>query len=475
MTVKLATTNGADVAQTNPLVASGPSNPLYAGFNTDAMEVHTGSVGSSRLVRPADSSPDCRKRVGFDQTLWQDTFNHTVLNTSKYKFVDTTMTKAFSGGKLVFNSSNVLASGNAVVMTTWRTFALNQSFPLYAEFEVAFSITPTANSVCEFGFGFVATNAAPTDGVMFRLNSSGQWQGVLNNNGTESFNVNLNFTFTANQLNKYLIVWATDRVEFWINDNLYGSIAINGAINYQTGLAQSLPLFVREYNSAAVSPTAQQMQVASLAVTSGDMNSGKLWATVQAGQGLGAYNVPDGTAAGGTVNYVNSTVPASATLSNTAAGYTTLGGQWQFAAVAGAETDYALFGFQVPAPVAALPGRNLVIRGVHIESFNMGAAVATTPHILQWALGVGSSAVTLAQADSTTAVGKARRVIPIGCQYMPIGSVIGYCCNALDINLDAPVYVEAGSWVHIILKMPVASATASQIVRGLVNINGYWE
>lgn len=48
-------------------------------------------------------------------------------------------------------------------------------------------------------------------------------------------------------------------------------------------------------------------------------------------------------------NHTNSTAPTSATLSNTAAGYTTLGGRFQFAAVAGAATDYALFGFQVPA------------------------------------------------------------------------------------------------------------------------------
>jgi len=39
-----------------------------------------------------------------------------------------------------------------------------------------------------------------------------------------------------------------------------------------------------------------------------------------------------------------------------------LGGQFQFAAVAGAETDFALFAFQVPAAAAAGGNRNLVIR-----------------------------------------------------------------------------------------------------------------
>jgi hypothetical protein len=43
------------------------------------------------------------------------------------------------------------------------------------------------------------------------------------------------------------------------------------------------------------------------------------------------------------------------------------------------------------------------------------------------------------------------------------------------VNLDAPLYVAAGTFVHVILRMPVGTATASQIIRGLVMINGYFE
>jgi hypothetical protein len=43
------------------------------------------------------------------------------------------------------------------------------------------------------------------------------------------------------------------------------------------------------------------------------------------------------------------------------------------------------------------------------------------------------------------------------------------------VNLDAPLYVAAGTFAHVILRMPVATATASQIIRGLVMINGYFE
>ena len=187
------------------------------------------------------------------------------------------------------------------------------------------------------------------------------------------------------------------------------------------------------------------------------------------------YNNPRGAAAGQSANYVNSTAPASATLSNTAAGYTTLGGQFQFAAVAGLETDFALFAFQVPAAAAAGGNRNLVIRGVRIEAYNMGAASATTPTLLQWALGVGSTGVSLATADSLTAGTRAPRRIALGIQSIPIGTAIGGNVAPIDVNLDAPLYVAAGTFLHVILRMPVGTATGAQIIRGTVLINGYYE
>jgi hypothetical protein len=35
--------------------------------------------------------------------------------------------------------------------------------------------------------------------------------------------------------------------------------------------------------------------------------------------------------------------------------------------------------------------------------------------------------------------------------------------------------VEAGTFCHVILKMPVGTATGSQIIRGVVMLNGYFE
>ena len=157
-------------------------------------------------------------------------------------------------------------------------------------------------------------------------------------------------------------------------------------------------------------------------------------------------------------NHTNSTAPASATLSNTAAGYTTLGGRFQFAAVAGAVTDYALFGFQVPA------GSRFICEGIHIELYNTVVAVATTPTIFEWSIGFNSSAVSLVTANII------RR--QVGCQNFQVGAGVGACAVPLDVNFQTPEVAESGRFVQVILNIPVGTATATEIFRGTVLIKG---
>jgi hypothetical protein len=175
---------------------------------------------------------------------------------------------------------------------------------------------------------------------------------------------------------------------------------------------------------------------------------------------------------GSTANMANSASPATATLSNTAAGYTTLGGQFQFAAVASAETDFALFAYQVPAATAAITGRQLYITGVSIDTFNTVVAVATTATVLQWAIGIGSTAVSLATADG--AATKAPRRMPLGVQSFPVAAAVGAVDSPIVANFE-PLCVNAGEFVHIILKVPIGTATATEIFRGTVRVESYWQ
>ena len=476
MSVKIAGGVSNAVAEVNSnkeILVALNQNYNKAGHVVMASEVNAEGNGVGRLVRPTDISTDYRLRVGLDSIVYQDTFSHGQVNVSKYKVVNTTATNALTGGKWVLNNGNSVTSGQGTQIQTWAYWKFALSACLYVDFSLSFAQVPQLNNVCEFGLGLASGVTAPTDGVMFRLNASGVMQGIINNGGSETAVALTGFTPAPATMYHFLIAIHNDRTEFWINDILYGAITTPSAIGSPC-LSMSLPLLMRIYNSGTVT-TAQRLEVANVSITSGDQNINKLWATNMAIQGNGSAKVPDGTATGQTANYANSTIPTSATLSNTTAGYTTLGGQWQFASVAGAETDYALFAYLNPAGTNAIPGKNLIIRGVRIETFNMGAVVATTPHLLQWGLGFGSSGVSLATTDSATAGTCAPRKITIGTQYLPIGAVIGQNTTPIDINLDAPEVIEPGTYFHVILKMPVATATASQIIRGTCFVNGYFE
>ena len=463
--------NNAD----NALLVTQEATLARAGYQATMSIVDPGTVVADGIRREIDVSSDFRQRVGTDTALWQDVFQYTTINASAYAVVTSTMTITQANGLLNLNAGAAIATGNHVVLRTWRTFPVISSAPTYCYFS-AIGINQTAsNAQCDIGLGYATTTIAPTDGIFFRWGLDGTLKGVMNNNGVET----LTPAFTQisdNERGEYLIVLNDENVEFWIDGVLSGVLpAVTTYSGHGPVQSAALPFTARLFNSGTAS-AAKRIGLSEVGIALGDMATNRLWGTQMAGMELSSVQSPPGAAASQLANYANSAAPASASLSNTAAGYTTLGGQFQFAAVAGAETDYALFAYQVPAGSVTQPGKNLVIRGVWIDTYNMGAAVATTATTLQWALGTGSSAVSLATADSLTAAGRAPRRLLLGTQSFPVGATIGQDANKrIDVNLDAPIIVAPGTFVHVILKMPVGTATASQIIRGIVGFNGYFE
>ena len=90
----------------------------------------------------------------------------------------------------------------------------------------------------------------------------------------------------------------------------------------------------------------------------------------------------------------------------------------------------------------------------------------------------GDAVLTTTYADDYIVRGQAFQVqkrIALGNQVFPIAAAIGAQATRIDVNLDAPVVVNSGEFVHVILKMPLGTATASQIIRGVVGFNGYFE
>lgn len=431
-----------------------------------------GAATGSPLLRSPESSMDFRLRVGSDSVWDTEQFNYVAQNTSKHKYTPTTMTMTWAGGALNTNGSSITTTATAAQIQTYRHFPLLGSGTIYAETTMCLSNAMAANINLDFGLMTLAAagTSIPTDGVYFRINSAGII-GVINSNGTETTTSAMAFTQSINVFNKFLICISQSEIEFWIDDVLMKSVNRGNGVS-QPMYAASAPFAIRHHNTG-VAGAVVQGKFGGYSVSEGDVDTNRLWASAMAGQGLSGVQGASGMTQGQTANNANSAAPATAALSNTAAGYATLGGKFVFAAPAGAETDYSLFAYLNPVPTTGITGRNLVIRGVWLDTFNAVVAVAGTPTVLEWSLGVGATAVSLATAEA--AATRAPRRITLGCQSFLVGALAGAPAERVDINLDAPVVVEPGTYVHVILRVPYGTATATELFRGQVGFNCYWE
>lgn len=464
--------NVAEVTSSNEVKVALSKTPQTAGYIIPLCEVDSGSVTGAVTTRSTRVTRQNRAKVNTDTILLNESFNYAAQNSGTWQNVATTMTFTYnSAGALLLNGTNITTISTGAMLKSYRYFPLFSNSTTYFETSCLLTQTPQANNIVEIGCGLTTTAiAAVTDGVLFRYDASGVLKGVLNYNNSEIFTDPLPVP-EANAFHKYNINVTDGYVDFWIDDILQGSLQVPTAVSspVQSG---SLPVYVRVYNPGT--PTiSQQVKVSGFSVSVGGFETSKPWAHQISGSGANAIQGVGGYTQGQTANYANSAAPASAALSNTTAGYTTLGGQFQFAAVAGAETDYALFAFQVPAATALITGKSLYITDVAIDIYNTVVPVATTATVFQWGLAVGSTAVSLATAEAATA--KAPRRIPLGVQCFQVGAAVGQCATQIVRAFTTPPVVNPGEFLHVILKMPIGTATATEIFRGTVSIVGYLE
>lgn len=465
--VKIGTStdaNGLGVNADHEALVSLNQDSAKSGFVSLVSEKGVYPNGD-RLMKEVEVSEDYRLRTEGDNIWIADYPSGTVVNTRKFATVLTTQTITVGGARYELNSSGITTVNTGSMLRSYKYIPFYKANATYVEFALNWTLAPVANWFAEWGIGLPSSAiAAPADGVFFRI-TAGQFRGVCVNNSVESY-VDLGAVLDPMMVHDFVIEVTMGIVHFWHEGSLLGSLPVP-ATQFGPTATEALPVFVRTYNGAIAPSQAIKLQVSAIGASNGGADLNRLWPTVQTAMGNSSIQVPTGAAAGQTANYANSAAPASATLSNTAAGYTTLGGQFQFAAVAGAETDYALFAYQVPT------GKTLVVRGVWIDTMNTGAAVATTVTWLQWAVGAGATAVSLATADAAATKSSAR--VALGNQVFPVAAAIGAQATPIDKNLDAPLAVNSGEFLHIILKMPLGTATASQVIRGIVGVNGYFE
>jgi len=400
-----------------------------------------------------------------------DTIDGAAVNTNLWAQSVSTMTITQASSMLSLNPTASVTANAYAILSSIQNFFVTSCLPLHihATFQASLWNLP-ANTVLEFGWGTCATNAAPTDGMFVRARA-GTVYAVLNNGGSET-EIALTPTFalpTVNASSEWVLDLYASELRVYVDGVLWttGATACVAPSSLMAATnSNRQPLFLRVYNTASVPASSSTLRLGQVSIQQRNANFDKPFADKLVGIGRGGYQSPVTTFAQ-TANHANSTSPTSATLSNTAAGYTTLGGRFQFAAPAGAATDFALFGFQVPA------GYQLYVKGVYIDAVNTGAAVATTATMLDWSVGVNASAVSLATADGAGTW--APRRIPVGVQSWIVAAGIGAPVEAIKRSFQIPVVVEGGRFFHVIVQVPIGTATASQVIRGDVFVNCYFE
>lgn len=417
------------------------------------------------LGNPIITTENGAMNTSTDSLLFYDQVDGAAVDLRKWNQSTSGMTIAQTSGYITLNAAAAVTANAYAILSSIQNISLYGHLPLRVTFNARLPVLAQSNLTIEFGIGSVATNAAPTDGAFFRFSPNGNFYAVINNGGVETLSAPLTAVGTT-EAEIFDIIVVEDLVQFQLGDITLAAVAVPPGQSYPTS-AGRLPIFLRVYNSGSSPAAAPQILLGQLVVAQEALNQQRDWRELLAILGAGAYQ-SSVTPFAQTANHANSTSPTSATLSNTAAGYTTLGGRYQFAAPASAATDFALFGYQVPA------GYRLIVTGISISCLNTGAiGSAITPTLLEWAAAVNASAVSLATADGAGTW--APRRVPLGVGAFGLTAVIGAQTPDIVRTFDPPLVVDSQRFFHIITQIFSGAATASQVLRGTVTVNGYLE
>lgn len=474
--IKSGSSSDLATVDTNKQLAVNTSlTPELAGFITISSDVDLGTVTGSRFVLSPECSSDYRLRVGTDQTIFNELFPGSAVNSGLWTTPVTTMTLTVTGGFANLNAAGSLASGAVARLSTYRSFPCYKSYTTYIESEVNFTSFPVIGNVCEWGAIICTGTTAPTDGAFFRVNASGEFRCVINNNGTETQSGTLDFSALVgvNTTHAFLIYVMSNKALFWIDNVLVASIEAPAGQGTTTS-SQNLPLAFRNYNSSATS-TAQIMKVSMVNVTLADQSTNKPWGHIISGAGGNSSQGQTGGTLGTTALYTNSLAPgAGAVMTNTTAALGSgLGGQFSALPTLAANTDGILCSYQVPAGTASLPGKSLYITGITINAcVTTVLAGNASPVVYAYSIAYGHNAVSLATTETATT--KAPRRKAFGMQSFAASATVGTIATPVHVTFSNPVVVQPGEFVQIVAKN-IGVVTTTGVITFLVDFDGYFE
>lgn len=410
------------------------------------------------------------------QLLFEEQAEGVALNTTtKWNSILTTQTIAQgTAGSIVFNSGNSAATGTGSMLQSIRRFGIAARQHLIWRARLRKSAHQT-NTITENGFGAPATAITPTagDGAFLRKDVNGLWSGVLSVGGVEVLTA---VTMADAAFIAKVPIGTNFTVEVEIDDQkaqfrmftAVGELFFNAiqefaaaAGSFQTN---RLGVFVRTWNNGAASGPEQITLGACSVHQSGDSELGLSSDQIAAEQGDVSLSSPV-TPFASLANYTNSVAPTARTLSNTAAGETTLGGLLSVTAMAtGAPTDLLMFGWQNTG------NRTFMFRGIRIPApLNQVAAVATTATVFAYALGFNSTAVSLATAGI-----KFVALSGFHSAAVALGVNAQFSGNEIVFTPNTPIPIFPGRFLQLMCRCIVGTATATETFLWSVPIDGYF-
>lgn len=466
--------NVAEVAN-GYLQVVNPSSNTQAGYVVPIFENDAGFATGVRYRDMPYTSKLKRLSVGVDTVLGAYTFTPTTQHTGDFKFQNSTMQMVQPGLALNVNSSLIGTSGAWTNLQTFRHFAMQGDFTLVAESVWTITGSMPTNEVFEWGFFTAPTSsAAPTDGIYFRLTSSGL-TGVQSFAGLETQSSVLSATPTINQFSRYKIIINKHTTSFWKDDVLLLQMDIPTNQPVPTATL-TLPLCLHMRNFSTVTG-AVMVRFASQQVTLKDLHTSKPWGHQLAGMGK-AYQTQNGEAPHGQLaSWSNASAPTAAALTNTGALATGLGGVANVTVTLAAGTDGIIFSYQNPTPTTTLPGKTLFVTGITICDVLVGA-ITTNPLMWAYAAAYGHTAVSLATTEGvsfvTSPTTKQPRRVPIGASGYTTTAVVGTNNGPIGITFQSPIVVNPGEFFQIIAKS-VGTTPAGGTVLVTAAIDHYFE
>lgn len=450
----------------------GPGKLSQTGYAALAAINHDGAAGAGALIRPAEISVNRRLRVGTDSLMFQETFNYTAQNTAVWAYNLTTMTTAHTGGFLVLNAGNSVASGAVARASSYKFMPLYNGVGLAIEMDIMVSSLAQTNNVIEFGLMQASGTSAPTDGFFFRVTAGGVFQGVSNYGGAET-TVTLNGGILPNVsvCHSFLIRVEQEEASFWVDNILYGTIVTPVG---QNGLSLSSyqPITFRIYNAAAIT-IAQQLRIGEVRVFIRDLNVNRSWQQTMAAMGQMGPQGQSGTTMGSTALYGNSANPTAAVPTNTTAALGVgLGGTFWHTNTLAVNTDGIISSFQVPNGTAIISGRALIITGVKISTGVQTTLANAAGALYQWSLGFGNTNVSLANTESANT--KSSRRIPLGIQGAVGALVQGTTLTDIVMTFASPIAVNPGEFVQTVVRN-IGTVGTGGVLAHTVTFDAHWE